>query len=199
MIKQNRLFKNKRGEDMLVDFWAILVFALIVLLFFILFAANKNDNKTNEITSEFASKDLEFILHSFLKAPAIGIDSQKTVADIIIEDYAADDYSRTNSLFLEYYSQTKDLNGNPIGAIYLSSAKETDIVIAKIETYSNIGKIEYDESSIKSLPNPHGGTSEELCLHKVNTILPFYDKTIQITFHVRVWYSRGMTTKLKCY
>jgi hypothetical protein len=99
---KNRLMKNKRGEDMLVDFWAILVFAIIVLLFFIIFAFNKTNIEKN-IEAKFDTKDANFMLQAFLRAPALGHDSTKTIADIIAENDASDDFDLTKELFHDFF------------------------------------------------------------------------------------------------
>ncbi len=103
--KTRKLFKNKRGEDMLVDFWAILVFAMIIMLFLIIFAANKTIYAKN-IETQFATKDAEIMLISFINAPAVGtgMTSDKTVGEIIVEDTTNNDFKRTEELFKNYFS-----------------------------------------------------------------------------------------------
>jgi len=90
---------------MLIDFWAILIFAVIVLLFLILFSFNKISIK-NSIETQFENKDANFMLQSFLRAPALGPSvgyGTKTVADIIAEDDAKNDFGRTEQLFDNYF------------------------------------------------------------------------------------------------
>jgi hypothetical protein len=108
-MTKNRLFKSKRGEDMLVDFWAILIFALIVLIFLIIFSASKHANE-NKIKEQFEKKDAEFMLESFLRSPAIGVDEEKTVAEIISEDTMTDNFYNTNKVFDKYFKYCQGSN-----------------------------------------------------------------------------------------
>jgi hypothetical protein len=102
----SKILKNKRGEDMLVDFWAILVFATIMILFLILFSVNKTIHQ-NQIQDEFQNKDAEIMLISFINAPAIGtgLTSDKTVGEIIVEDASTGDFTNTKILFKNYFSE----------------------------------------------------------------------------------------------
>jgi hypothetical protein len=106
------LRKNKRGEDMLVDFWAILVFAVIIVLFVILFSASKK-KITENINTEFESKDAGYMLDAFLRAPLVN-DPSKTVSDIIAEDTAMNNFDRTDALCKEYFKYTTLINGEEI-------------------------------------------------------------------------------------
>jgi hypothetical protein len=110
--KTRSLLKHKRGEDMLVDFWAILIFAIIVLLFFIIFSINKSGVQKN-IEAEFANKDADYMLDSFLRAPLVD-NSSRTVSDIIVEDSTTGNFDRTNKLFLEYFKRTNTINSQEI-------------------------------------------------------------------------------------
>jgi hypothetical protein len=105
----HKIFTNRRGEDMIVDFWAILVFAIICILFLILFSFSKSAD-AKDVKSEFMNKDANFMLQAFLRAPAIGIDESKTVADIIAEDDAKDDFDATDKLFAEFFMGMKEYN-----------------------------------------------------------------------------------------
>lgn len=97
---------------MLVDFWAILIFAIITLLFLILFAFNKADIKKN-IDTQFQDKDINFMLQSFLRAPAMDYGSI-SVADIIAQDAVQNDYSRTKKLCEQYFKYTTKINQEKI-------------------------------------------------------------------------------------
>ena len=118
MYELKKMFKNKRGDDMLVDFWAIAVFAIILLLFFILFSLNKTENE-NKVQAEFVNKDVNFMLTSFLRAPAIDVDPTKTVGEIITEDSTTGDFTRTKKLFFAYFPYVDELNGLKINSIAL--------------------------------------------------------------------------------
>ncbi len=105
---------------MLIDFWAILIFAIILLLFFILFAVNKtvNDKKVQE---QFINKDLNFMLESFLRAPVIGDDdSSKTIGEIIVEDSIRGDFDRSEKLFKEYFKRINQIDNQNIVTLELN-------------------------------------------------------------------------------
>lgn len=104
---RRRLSRNKRGEDMMVDFWSILIFTIIVLLFLIIFSIGKHSMKKN-VEADFENKDANFMLLSFLRAPAIDYDSTKTVADIIAEDEAKDNFMRTEDLFHKFFKYSSE-------------------------------------------------------------------------------------------
>ncbi|HYD03026.1 MAG TPA: hypothetical protein VEC16_01890 [Alphaproteobacteria bacterium] len=181
---KNRLIKNKRGEDMLVDFWAILVFALIVLLFFILFAANKKEPKIQEIHAQFSQNDANFMLQSFLKSPAIGIDSTKTVFQIIIEDYNTGDYSRSDTLAKNYFSQLKKYGTYPVGAIYLQIDDDSLF-------FTTIGKIELHEGR-GGITDETGKNYYSKCSQVSEAIIPSPgDKKAVIRLDINVYYDSG--------
>lgn len=116
MLVLKKMFKSKRGDDMLIDFWAIAVFAVILLLFFILFSLNKSQNDTN-VQTKFINKDLNFMLESFLRAPALDVDYTKTVGEIITEDSTTGNFANTEKLFEAYFNHVDELNGLKVNAI----------------------------------------------------------------------------------
>jgi len=103
----NKLFKNKRGEDMLVDFWAILIFAVIIVLFLIIFSVSSSVHKT-QVETKFATKDAEIMLISFINAPAIGegMTTDKSVGEIIVEDSSINNFDRTEKLFNNFFTES---------------------------------------------------------------------------------------------
>jgi len=98
----HKVFRNKRGEDMIVDFWSILVFAVICIVFLVLFSTGSKAAE-NKLDTDFKNKDANFMLQSFLRAPAIGYDTSKTVADVIAEDDIRNDYANTRFLFNKFF------------------------------------------------------------------------------------------------
>jgi hypothetical protein len=178
MKKNNKLLKNKRGEDMLVDFWAILVFALVVVLFFILFKVNKNDNETTQIASTIQSKDIDYMLNSFLRAPAIGIDNKKTVSDIIIEDYYSNNYARTETLFKQFYSQTTTIRGNKINDIDL------EIVSSNNPTFNSEILMEGGTSTAGKLLEV---IVKDYDAYKTSTSLPVYNGMVFVHINIFAW------------
>lgn len=98
---------------MIVDFWAILVFAIICIVFLILFSSGRKSSE-NQLDTQFENKDANFMLQSFLRAPALGVDQTKTVAEIIAEDDIRNDFASTEKLFGEFFKGMKDYN------VYLS-------------------------------------------------------------------------------
>jgi len=111
------LSRNKRGEEMLIDFWAILVFAVIVVLFFIIFSVNKT-KMTQNIETHFAGKDADYMLEAFLRAPLVD-DPSRTVSDVIVEDSTTGDFSDTEKLFGEYFQRTSRINGEELNNMVL--------------------------------------------------------------------------------
>jgi hypothetical protein len=67
-----------------------------------LFSFNKNTNE-NKLSTEFDNRDANFMLQSFLRAPAIGYDKTRTVADIVAEDDINNNFGRTEDLFERYF------------------------------------------------------------------------------------------------
>lgn len=92
---------------MLVDFFAILIFAVIMILFLIIFSINRTAHE-DQINKQFATKDAEIMLISFINAPAIGdgMTPDKTVGEIIVEDTTKDDFKRTEQLFNDYFTES---------------------------------------------------------------------------------------------
>ena len=95
---------GKKGEDMLVDFWAILIFAIICVLFLIIFSVSKS-SVNNTMVQEFNDKDVHFMLDSFLRAPVPG--EGRTVAEVIIDDASTGDLSEARTLFYSFFRQIK--------------------------------------------------------------------------------------------
>jgi uncharacterized protein YjaZ len=110
MSKRNRMLRNRKGEDMLVDFFVVLAFALVIILFFILFSY-ENHKAQKDSEAKFANKDTNYMLESFLRSPAVDIDSKKTVSQIIMEDSVTQDYKQTTDLFNRYFSQMHETDG----------------------------------------------------------------------------------------
>lgn len=96
---------------MLVDFWAILIFVIIMVLFLILFIITKDDKKTNELNTQFSRTDLSYMMNSYLKSPSL-TDRSKTNAEIIAEDVLNDDFSRTENSFKAFFTGVETLNAD---------------------------------------------------------------------------------------
>jgi hypothetical protein len=164
---------GKRGEDMLVDFWAILIFAVIILLFFILFATTKSGS--NKTLTEFDGKDANFMLDSFLRAPVPSED--KTVAEIIVEESAVDGgkFDRTGKLFEEFFKRTNTMNSIDINDIHLEikGYNSGSMNIVKDKGAGSFGKY----SLISS-----GAATEKS--YSATTTIPGYTGNIQITLRL---------------
>jgi len=160
---------DRKGQEMLIDFVSIMVFAFLIVVFLVVFFLTKS-NITNNINNAYVNKDAEFWLDSFVKAPANIGTSQRTVGDVMIEDYYNDDYSSTFDLFQKFYSTVDRYNvGSKEGRIqmiYLCINKpdKTTVGFSK----SSDGKFAKDtahcgEDETKAgvghmmLPNPQGG------------------------------------------
>ena len=101
---------------MLVDFWAILIFAIICIIILIIIIASGSDN-TQKIQSEFSGKDINLMLNSFLRAP-YGTWNGMTIAGIIAEDSISNDYTRTFDAFDKYFSGVDVYSDNPVGGYF---------------------------------------------------------------------------------
>jgi hypothetical protein len=115
-MKRKLIRWNKKGEDALVDFWAILIFAFIMVIFFILFLANKNSTE-NKIMTDFMNKDADFMLNSFIKAPAIPKDI--TIGQVIAEDSLQEDFSDSQAYFNAFFGSLTQYDGREIYSIQL--------------------------------------------------------------------------------
>jgi hypothetical protein len=104
------MMRSKKGDDMLVDFFAILIFALIILIFFIIFSVEHNKAQ-KDAEAKFDSLDTNYMLESFLRSPAVDIDDKKTVSQIVLEDSVTQDYKQTTDLFNRYFSQIHVTDG----------------------------------------------------------------------------------------
>ncbi len=103
---------------MIIDFWMIFVFAIVLIIFFMVFSIDRNANE-KKVQAEFLNKDVNFMLESFLRAPALGsgIDSSKTIGEIIVEDSTNNNFDNTEKLFESYFSGVNELNGLKVNAI----------------------------------------------------------------------------------
>jgi hypothetical protein len=104
-----RLRKNKKAEDMLVDFFVILGFALTLVIIFIVFWATKDKATDNNISDDFENKDASTMLNSFLKAP---VSDTTTVSDIIAKESVSYDYKITSEVFKEFFKGLVYYQGN---------------------------------------------------------------------------------------
>ena len=153
-----KLARNRKGTEMLFDFWAILVFAIVMILIFLLFWATKGDNKESEIVGEFQEKDTQYMLDSYLRAPYLK-DGSKTNAQIIAEDYLDKDFSRTEESFRAFFKGVLTTNNNPIGgigiAVFPSGSTRADFVLmAQTQNPKFIDAV--DESLLMNMNNPGG-------------------------------------------
>ncbi len=164
------LFKSKKAEDMLADFYWIIGFAVGLLFIFMLFWFSKESTSDN-ISVDFENKDAAFMLSSFLRAPTIY--EGKSVSEIIIDDTYKNDFSRTETLFKNYFQGIDYYNNRPVDAHVLQiSTKEIPIV--------------FDISSLNTdLKNMMG---KEITIIETNSIIPTIEgDTIKITFTLRYW------------
>lgn len=94
---------------MLVDFWAILLFAIILIVILVVFILSKGDVKTAELNAQFSRTDAGYMMNSYLKSPSL-TDSSKTNAEIISEDALNDDFTRTENSFKAFFTGIETLN-----------------------------------------------------------------------------------------
>ncbi len=166
-----RLSKDKKGQEMIIDFWVIIGFVAIVIIFMVFFFLNVN-KVTNDTQDVVNGKDVNFMLNSFLEAPALGVSPDKRVSDIIIEDYTTDDYANTDILFKSFFKSNKMYNYATINSLTLC-IKYGDSTKHGI-TKNSAGDFSStylcgDEYSYTNayLPNPYG--KEIIVMLKINT------------------------------
>lgn len=111
MKKLRKILRNKKGEDMLVDFWAILLFVLILILFLVLFIFTKGDSRSNELRGRLVNTDLNYMMNSYLKSPSL-FDGTKTNGEIIAEDFLNNDYKRTENSFKAFFTGVETINAD---------------------------------------------------------------------------------------
>jgi hypothetical protein len=165
----NKIRKNRKAESMLVDFWAILVFAIICVLLFIVIMLSRSDN-TQTIQEEFANKDVNLILNSFLRAPYSTWGGQ-SIAEIIAEDKIKGDYTRTKQKFLDFFP----------GAEYYSGGAnlEENGFIYRFELCVNGDSIEYLELKNAKLSGCRDSSASEWAI--ASTIIPSDSGDITVT------------------
>jgi len=187
---------NKKGEDMLVDFWAILIFAIIVLLFFIIFSASKATSN-NTITQEFESKDVNFMLDSFLRAPAQeGSADGKTVAEVIAEDSAAGngDFKNTQILFENFFQRTNTMNA--ISQDDMNNINDINLEIDGYDSKSiNLMKTGGVDSFTKSSLLSAGVVIDKS--YSAQVIIPGYGQDVKVTLRLSQIPYTGVTASSK--
>jgi len=149
MNQKNKLLKNKKGQEMLIDFWTIIIFTGIVIIFLVLFYISKGD-VGNTAKDEFKSKDVNIILTSFLRAPAY-FDYSKTAAEIISEDSYSKDFTRTQSIVQKLFVGVDTYNNKKVKEIILCVKKDS----SKLVEYS----IKYDNNNY-AISTKGGGECE---------------------------------------
>jgi hypothetical protein len=196
-MSMNKLSRNRRGEDMIIDFWAILIFALIIIVFFIIFSAEKGRFNAR-IETQFANKDTDFMLDSFLRAPLLD-NPQKTISDVIIEESSSGKFTKTQVLFEQFFKRTTQINGQEVNNMLLKIDDNDPISITAPNGYGWFGKattIAWEKVkgyfSVLSQPsNPALGIA--LSMHKeareysAQTYLPGYEKKIQVQLVIGSW------------
>lgn len=110
MIRQNKKMGRRASENLLADFWWILTFAIIMLLFFVLFVLTKDKVVTSEINERFKGSDAAYMLNAYLKSPSI-IDHHMSNAQVMAQDYLSDDYENTTESIKLYFTGMQIING----------------------------------------------------------------------------------------
>lgn len=109
MINIKNILRNKKGENLLVDFWAILLFVLVLLVFLIIFIVTKDSAKDNELRVQLVRTDLSYMMNSYLKSPSLN-DGSKTNGEIISEDALNNNFYRTENSFKAFFTGVETLN-----------------------------------------------------------------------------------------
>jgi hypothetical protein len=114
-----KLSQSKKGEDMLVDFWVIIIWAILVLLIFLFFMFTKKQSTLNTI-DDFKDKDATYILNAFVSSPWLP-DNSKSISGIIIEDTLSDpSFKNTQALLYYFFSGFDCYKGQNINSITLT-------------------------------------------------------------------------------
>lgn len=135
---RNKLWKSKKSENLLVDFWAILIFAIIMLLIFILFLATKRSTDFAEIELRFAEQQPKIMLNSYLKSPY----GEGTIADMIVNDRIEDkDYINTKNTFAKFFKGIRLFPGRVQDTYYMHRYIYCiELIIDNDETFSITNK-----------------------------------------------------------
>jgi len=194
---KNKLLKNKRGQEMLIDFWAILIFAIIVVLFVTIFAVEKG-RITKNTETEFANKDADFMLNSFLRAPLID-DPSRTVSDVIAEESITGKFTKTQKLFEDYFALTTLINDQELNNMLLRIDDNNPIRITAENGQGWFGtattiaweKVKGYFAVISQSTNPTLGIAlswhKEIRKYTAQTYLPGYDKKITVQLVIGSW------------
>ena len=196
-ILPKKLFSNRRGEDMIIDFWAILVFAIIIVCFVIVFAVEKT-TLTNKIDTEFENKDTDFMLNAFLSAPLVD-DPSKTVSDVIVEESTTGKFPKTQKLFEDYFKRTMQINGQDLNNMLLRIDDNDPLSITAETGYGWFGtattiaweKVKGYFTVLSQPSNPVLGivlsTHKEIRQYTAQTYLPGYEKKIKVELVIGSW------------
>jgi len=77
--------KQKKAQaSALVDFYAYIAFALVILIFFFLFKFGVSDSKKFVIEDEKTNSDATTVLLNYLRTPVVVDGKEITVADLIV-------------------------------------------------------------------------------------------------------------------
>lgn len=131
--RRNGLRHNKRGEDLIVDFWAILVFVIILVIIFIVFMLTKHQS-TLDTSIEFKSNDASFMLQSFLRAKADS-NGYETISDIIIRNAEKNDFSETEDYFGKFFQGIESYKGYKIKSVDLSISDGNQRLYSVMRSY----------------------------------------------------------------
>jgi hypothetical protein len=95
--------QNKKAmvTTVLVDFWAIVAFILVILLFYFLIKASV-DNGKEQMQIRSTEISANAMLESYLRTPVNVNGNEMQMSELIIESYTADDYKNIGA-------QTKNL------------------------------------------------------------------------------------------
>ncbi len=152
--KQYPFIKGKKGEDLLVDFWAILVFVVICLIMFLLFWATKKDS-TNQVSDDFKNKDIALMLDAFLRSPYLkdGQETGLTIAEVIAQDSATKNFTRTERAFYYYFSGINRYTGRMQTEYYISRVIQSISITIKGSDVSEFRTINKDISQNYAPPS----------------------------------------------
>jgi hypothetical protein len=148
----NRFWKSRRGEEALVDFWAIIIFVFILLVFTVFFMLSRHKS-TQDTMNDFQNKDVAFMLDSFLRARYLPMQT-KTMGEIIGEDALNDDFERTENSFHYFFEGIDTYTFYQRGKISLCIEQDG----SKLDSVDKLG--EYDNIVSAALSSSCGDFSD---------------------------------------
>jgi hypothetical protein len=169
MIKPTKIYKNKKGiAGPLVDFYAYLAFALVILAFFLLFNLGAGQIQ-QQIKSEYIELGNEQIMFNYLKNPIKISGEDSTISKLIIISTTNNDHvelKRLTKLHLDPIYFINDINSWRTWIIRINTMPQNKEFFIKGQLGTNKGRLKTLFVSNNTLPLPLPNTYLDLELFK---------------------------------